>query len=213
MKWLSTIVPRMIAVMRSQYNGNIEVKEIGGTRTLLVNAVQQTGPYPNRLWELGLREILRKKQKPRRILVFGVGGGYVFQLLSGAFPRAEMTGVDIDPAIIRISRGYFGLDGISRLNLVCEDAGMYVRKQKRTKYDLVIIDVYIGNDVPAFVTTDVFLTGVYRLLGSGGELVINYFHATKQKSGTKQLADVLLNRFRRVRYHPVLRNIFFYVVK
>lgn len=214
MGWFSQLIGRTIAVSHSSWNGKIEVKDIRGHRTLLADGIQQTGPYPNRLWDVGLKDILTAGKAPINILVFGVGGGYVFKLLNTAFPQAMISGVDIDPEIIRLSRQHFGLDAIPHLHLVCQDAKTFVqRKSEQSKYDLVVIDLYVANDVPGFVTQESFLRSVSRFLRPRGRLVINYFHARNQEGEVKKLASKLSRCFSKVEYQSVLRNIFFTVVK
>jgi spermidine synthase len=42
------------------------------------------------------------------------------------------------------------------------------------KYDLVIADIFKSRVVPAFVTTEIFLTQCRRSVNPGGHIVINY---------------------------------------
>lgn len=212
MTWLSYIFPRHIAGSRSTVNGRIEVKEIRGQKTLLVEGIQQTGPYPNVLWKRGFADACRLPAAPKQILVLGVGGGEVLGRLASLFPDAAITGVDIDAEIIRLARAHFSIGTIPGLTLVCEDAQVFVQKERK-KFNLVIVDLYVANDVPSFATGDTFMAGVSRLLCSGGRLIMNYFHATDQARQARSFANKLSKYFISVSYRPVLRNIFFYVVK
>jgi spermidine synthase len=44
--------------------------------------------------------------------------------------------------------------------------------QKR--YDLIVVDLYHGSEIPEFVSESVFLENMKKLLGSSGRLVVNY---------------------------------------
>lgn len=181
------------------------------TNSLLVNGIEQTGPYTQKLWKLGLRPIFKDPSfQPANILVFGVGGGTVFKMFQRSFPNARMVGVDVDREIIRIGKTYFGLDKLPRLTLVAKDARDYSANQK---YDLVIIDLYIGNDVPRFVTQEPFLSKVRRLLGPDGRMIMNYFSEKNQGKESTTLLARLSRIFSNAQRRPTLRNIFFYVIK
>ena len=181
------------------------------TNSLLVNGIEQTGPYTEKLWRIGLKFILEDRSfQPRNILVFGVGGGTVFGAFAKAYPKACMTGVDVDPEIIRIGKTYFGLDKLPHLMLVTEDARDYSEHQK---YDLVIVDLYIGNDVPGFVTENPFLSKVRRLLPPGGRMIMNYFRQRNQDQHAQKLFKRLSAIYTKTEHRSVLRNIFFSVIK
>lgn len=203
-EYISYFRPQLIYQATSSYNRNIEVRMISGRLTLLVNGIQQTGNYTEKLWETGLGEV--KIINPKNILIFGVGGGGLFHHLHHRFPQANLTGVDVDVEIIRIAKTYFGLDKLNNLTLIQQDARTF-RSDKR--YDLVIIDLYIGNGVPDFVSQRPFLDHVYSMLKKRGMLVMNYFHQKNQKEKARHIA----NFFPDARVKPVLRNMFIYVIK
>lgn len=194
MRILSYIFPQTIYQSTSHYNKTIEVKEINGRNVLLVNGIEQTGRYTEKLWTMGLRGIY-----PKNILVFGVGGGTVFK----HFPKSQITAVDIDNKIIQIAIEYFGIRNVT---LIESDARLFDTDKK---FDLVIVDLYIGNDVPNFVTQKPFLARIFQMVAPGGQMVLNYYNQNKQE----QTAAKIVSMFHKAIAKPVLRNIFVYVVK
>ena len=76
-------------------------------------------------------------------MVLGVGGGSVVQLIKKYWPKVIITGIEIDPEIIRISYKHFGLDKIANLKIVNTDALDFIIRT-REKFDLIIVDLYIG---------------------------------------------------------------------
>ncbi len=215
MKALSYFVPQSIVQSSSPYNKSIAVVQMYGRNALLVSGIEQTGPYTEKLWKVGLQPILDIPPKEiSTILVLGVGEGMLFHMFQKAFPVAKMTGVDVDPEIIRIGKKYFGLDAIPGLTLAAQDARAFVKNpSKRNSYDLVIVDLYTGNDVPPFVTQNPFLSGVRRLVRPGGRVVINYFCQENQDQKSQVILRKLSTIYRKAQSKPRLRNIFFYVVK
>lgn len=194
MKFLSYILPQTIYQSLSPYNKKIEVREINGRNVLLVNGIEQTGGYTDKLWKIGLRGI-----HPKKVLVLGVGGGTVFRM----FPESKITGVDIDTEILHIAKKYFGLLSAT---LIHKDARVFDTDKK---FDLVIVDLYIGNDVPGFVTQKPFLTGILGMVAPSGRMVLNYYNKDKQE----QKAEKIVSMFRNAIAKSVLRNIFIYVLK
>lgn len=186
-----------------------------GKNALLVDGIQQTGPYTEKLWKTGLKLVMKDSPSGvSSILVFGVGGGTVFKMFQKAFPGARLVGVDIDTEIIRIGKQYFGLDTLPHLSLVAQDARIYVKDpSSKEKYDLVIVDLYTGNGVPFFVTGKPFLAAVRRLVRPGGRMIMNYFDEKDQSRTSQILFDTLTFVYRHVERKAVLRNIFFYVIK
>jgi spermidine synthase len=211
----SYIVPIHIYQSSSVYNRDIQVHEENGAYTLLVNGIHQTGGYAQRLWKKGLLPLFAHRDISfKSILVLGVGGGAVFKLFRKKFPTAYITGVDIDKEILTIGKTYFGLDTLPDTKLVCADAKQFVRQTKqRRRYDLIIVDLYTGNDVPGFVTQKVFVKHVRGLLRPHGRAVINYFREKDQAEAAQKLYVMLSEQFSRVQMKPTLRNIFFYVLK
>lgn len=194
MSLLSFIIPQPIYRTSSPYNKKIEVREINGRRVLLVNGIQQTGSYTEKLWRVGLRGV-----HPKNVLVLGVGGGTVFR----KFPEAQITGVDIDGKIIEIAKKYFGL---RHATLIEKDARSFDTDKK---YDLVIVDLFIGNDVPEFASTKFFLLQCERFLIEGGRMVMNYYSQCDQEEKAAKITSF----FKKAEAKPVLRNIFIYVIK
>jgi spermidine synthase len=211
----SYIVPTHIYQSSSVHNRDIQVRQENGVYTLIVNGVHQTGGYPQRLWKKGLLPVLTSPQfSPRSLLVLGVGGGAVFAMFRQKFPNAHITGVEIDKEILTIGKTYFGLNTLTRTKLICADAKEFVRQTKqRRRYDLIVVDLYIGNDVPGFVTQKVFVKHMRGLLRPKGRAVINYFREKDQAEASQKLYTMLSELFSGVQMKPTLRNIFFYVLK
>lgn len=197
MSLLSYLIPRKLLESSSVYNKKIEVREINGRNILLVNGIQQTGPYTEKLWKKGL-----KNMHAKRILVFGIGGGAVLR----HFPDSHITAVDIDPEIIRIAKKYFGLGRQKNVIIVQSDARLF---RTIKKFDLVIVDLYTGNDVPNFVSQKEFLHRILGFVSPGGQLIINYFSQTNQARNAANIVSLLPGATAK----PVLRNMFIFVVK
>ena len=121
---------------------------------------------------------------PKRVLVIGVGGGLTPRAYHTLFPRAVVTGVEIQPEVARLAQKFFLYkpDGKHQV-LVIEDGQKYVENHKGEGFDVIIIDAFnaqVENDnVPKFVSTDAFLSKVSAALSPEGVMLVNCFSDTE----------------------------------
>ncbi|MNY04981.1 spermidine synthase [compost metagenome] len=118
---------------------------------------------------IGFKTIL----KMEHILVLGVAGGSVIKTLTEEIKfKGRITGVEIDPEIIKIANSYFNLDKISNLEIVIDDAFEFVLKTKN-KYDLIIIDIFQDTTMPNFLFEEFFQNRTCFLLKEKGIILFN----------------------------------------
>lgn len=193
----------------SEYNKDIRVIIESGKKKLLVNGIQQSGPKIDGFWNFAFANVpLPQKDAVSSILVLGVGGGTVIRKLRHYYPKAKIVGVDIDKAIVEISQSHFGLSNVDRLRLNISDAKVYVAKTKQ-KFDFVIIDLYIGRDIPAFESSEVFIRNLKRILRPGGHVLFNYLHDGQYRLWAARLGKRLKSVFSQVATAELPYNLFF----
>lgn len=112
-----------------------------------------------------------KNKRNNKVLVLGVSlGGIIVELLNKN-KNMEIVGVDIDDTHFDIVRKY---SDNNRLKLFKQDAKDYVNKMKKEKYDVIIVDLFIGDKVPKFVTKHKkFMRNLNKSLNTNGILLIN----------------------------------------
>lgn len=118
---------------------------------------------------------------PHRILIIGLGGGTLPRTLAALLPNATIDTVEIDPAVVRVARDYFGFTASARINVFEEDGRAYVRRAARagTHYDLIMLDAYDSEYIPEHLLTREFLQEAQSLLAPGAVLAANTFSASK----------------------------------
>lgn len=132
------LYPQTIETVASKFNGQIKVTKFRGQYSIWTSGFEQSGPiYVEKVWKKGLEKI---NFLPKNILILGLGCGTVVKLISQKWPRARISGVEIDPVMIKLGKKYFGLDNFSQLKIILGDA----KKQKLSGYDLIICDAYLG---------------------------------------------------------------------
>lgn len=164
---------------------NIHKKNSGVSKTLEItwNNGQLVLDSKNTNYSYGsLQRILRKGlkyigydriRKFESILVLGVAGGSVIKTLVDEIKfTGKITGVEIDEAIVDMANKYFKLNTIPNLEMVIDDAFEFVLKTK-SKYDLIIIDIFQDTTMPNFLFEDFFINRINFLLNTNGFILFN----------------------------------------
>ncbi len=119
--------------------------------------------------------------EPRSILIVGLGGGTLPTAFNDMYPDAEITSVEIDPAVAKVARKYFDFKETDNNKVVIKDARLHIKRQalKNKKYDLVILDAFGSDYIPEHLTTVEFLQEVKQVLSPQGVLASNTFSSSK----------------------------------
>ena len=119
-------------------------------------------------------EALKQKLKDvKNVLVLGTGLGSAVHILAAKGYHPSYTLVEHDDLILEWCIEHLPGDEVKRVWPVCADAQSHMAHNDM-KYDLVIADIFKSRVVPAFVTTEAFLTQCRRSVNPGGYIVINY---------------------------------------
>lgn len=108
----------------------------------------------------------------KRVLVLGTAaGGSLLQLLA-LTPDVEIVGVELDPAVLEISRDLFGVPRSPRVRLEALDARVFLRQSKET-FDFIIVDLFAGEFIPPHCATREFFALVRAHLHDDGLVFVN----------------------------------------
>lgn len=130
--------------------------------------------------------------EPRRILIVGLGGGSLPMFLRQHYPTAEIDAVDIDPEVVYVAKRYFDFREDSRLRAHIGDGRAFIERY-RYPYDLIFLDAFSSDSVPAHLTTQEFLQAVRRALKPGGVVVGNVW-----SRGSNPLYDSMIRTYQEV---------------
>ena len=147
--------PKLIYHTESPFSGEISVCEFMGERLLKVNSYTQSsyplkedwGRYNKRYWGRVAREAkeLLKRVSPE-VLILGFAGGTLGHLFQRENPKVKITGVDIDPEMIKLGGDYFFFQKINNLDLIVRDAAKWVGNNLDKKFDIIVLDVFKGGN-------------------------------------------------------------------
>jgi spermidine synthase len=182
----------------------IQVRERDGVRRLYLNegvAVHSVWRRDTVLtggvWDafLALPPLLGRPVE--RVAILGNAGGTVARAYGVFYPGAAIDGVEIDPAVTRVGRRYFGLADNPRVRTFDADARPYLRRTDE-RYDLVFVDAYHQPYVPFYLATREFFALVRERLRPGGAIALNVATVPGDRRLARELAATLATEFPRV---------------
>ena len=115
--------------------------------------------------------------EPRSILIIGLGGGTLPATLRSLLPNAVIDAVEIDPAVVKAARTYFGFKDDAALKVHIEDGRVFVKRAIKAgaKYDLIMLDAFEDDYIPEHLLTREFLLEVKTILSPQGVVAANTF--------------------------------------
>jgi spermidine synthase len=139
-----------------------------------------------------------------RVAILGNAAGTTARALGVYYPRAEIDGVEIDPAVSRVGRRYFGLDDNPRLTVHDADARPFLRSTDE-RYDLIVVDAYHQPYVPFYLATREFFRLVRERLAPGGIVALNVAAVPDDKRLVRAIGRTLRAELPQVLEWPALR--------
>jgi len=120
-------------------------------------------------------------EKPKNILIIGLGGGTMSNTLHQLYPKSVITNVEIDPAVVKVARQYFGFFENQNVTSVIQDGRIFIKRAiiKKQKYDWIILDAFNGDYIPEHLLTQEFIQETKSLLNKGGVLSANTFSVSE----------------------------------
>jgi predicted RNA methylase len=198
-KIFSYLIPIKIHQTKSSLSKSIEVTWANGELVLDSENTNYSYGSLQRILRIGLKAIgYEKIIAMEHILVLGVAGGSVIKTLVEEIKfKGEITGVEIDPEIIKVANKYFKLNEIQQLDIVIGDAFEFVLKTKR-KYNLIIIDIFQDTTMPNFLFETFFINRICFLLKSKGFILFNtmILNETQNLRNKKYVSEFYANQFK-----------------
>ncbi len=157
---------------------------------------------------------LSHRSKTDKVLLAGLGGGNIIRdLHSMGFP---VDIIELDERVVNASVKYFGLD-LKGTRLVIDDARHYINTSKN-KYDIIVLDLSLGETIPSNVYTLESFQKMNQLLNENGIIVLHLFSSEKGSSinsirslgRTMQEAGLKVNLLN-TQIEPVLPSPYIYI--
>jgi spermidine synthase len=169
-KLISYIYP-VTKKIPSQYSGKLELTTINGKKVLDTLNTNYSYGSLQRVLKYSIDQI--NLEQTKNTLILGLGGGSVIQTLRDDKKMdSHITAVEIDQIIIDIAASEFDITSNGNTDIICDDAWNFVMTDKHS-YDLIIIDLFIDNEVPSKFLELKFWKNILCHLKNGGDVIFN----------------------------------------
>jgi spermidine synthase len=140
----------------------------------------------------------------RSVAILGNAAGTTARALGVFYPEARIDGVELDPAVSRVGRRFFGLEDNPRLTVHDADARPFLRRTEE-RYDLIVVDAYHQPYVPFYLATREFFRLARARLEPGGIVALNVASVPGDDSLLDGISGTLTHEFEWVAVWPALR--------
>jgi spermidine synthase len=203
---------KVLEEVDSPFNGNITViKSIAFGVYMKVGGLTQSGGIIKEIWNSSLKKVHSTKHKVQRVLILGLGGGSIIQVVNKYWPDARITAVDIDSVMIELGKKYLKLDE-KKVKVVISDAYKFLtvhRSLSTDHFDLICVDLYVGDKYPDKFNGDDFLKLISSALNPSGIAVINRLYYGEKRPESVKFGTKLEKFFKRVEVVYPEANIMF----
>ena len=205
--------------VESKVSGKITViKSFAFGTYLSAGNLTQSGGVVYDVWRSTLKKVKGKRQEIKDCLILGLGGGSAAKLVRKFWTEAKITGVDLDPVMIDLGKKYLGLDKLG-VDIKIGDAVDFVKKshiqnsKSKLKYDLILVDLYVGDEFPEKFETEVFLKLILKPLTDGGIVVFNRLYYGEKRAEAMRFLKTLEKVYKKVDVVYPEANIMFVCTK
>lgn len=173
--------PPIIREQVASRHNRLSVQQVGRRIDLEVAGATFATWHPEHLlsgysWDaVTAAALLSAAGPPATVCLLGLGGGTVTRQLRHLLPESELTGLEIDDAVVRLARRHLELDR-QDIEVIVDDAYQWLHRTHR-RFDVIADDAFLTgrNDVERPVRPTVrHLRVLARRLAPGGILAANY---------------------------------------
>lgn len=178
---------------RTDYSGTVEIVEENGEVYMDTAHANYSYGTLQRILAVGVNQV--DVTCIRSVLVLGLGGGSIVKTLREEFGYSrQITAVELDKSIINIALHEFGLIRDKKLSIIHGDA-LQVVSDLDTRFDLIIIDLFIHTEVPEVFYEPPFWIDIHRLLSRRGTFLFNASVGRKGMRAVRDLKEMMDGHF------------------
>lgn len=201
-KLQSLLFPVRIYKGSSRCNPVLELFYFRGRYILATtDAVYSDGTkYRPLLRAFSTAEVRRHLPTVKKVLVLGTGLASAVHILEAEGFHPRYTLVEIDPVVLEMAQHYLPASAKPKVRPVEADAFVFVAEDAEC-YDMIIIDLFFGREVPDAAVDTSFLKSCKARLLPEGLLIMNYMlKPSEGKSRAKSSLEALFPRLQEISF-------------
>lgn len=180
---------------------------------MVVGGISQSGGLVKNIWEKGIRKIKEKVRNIENVLILGLGCGTAAEIVNKELPDAKIIWIEIDPTVINIGKNYFNLSDINKIKIIIGDAENKVNVLPNNYFDLILVDLYKGKNVPEFLEHEKYLKKIKQKLSKKGMVIFNRLYWKNYTFEANKFLDKLKEMFNDVDVKKTYSNILVFAKK
>lgn len=178
-KLLSYFIPVLISKTATPENPLLELYVYRGRYQLATaDALYSDGAAYTPL-KIAFKHLKQELPAVKHALVLGTGLASAVHVMKQTGNSPDFTLVEYDSTILKLAMEYLP-NYKGKINPVCADANKFM-KENKSRYELLVVDIFISRVVPEFVTTIEFLNMCRMAISPGGHFVMNYIIQQKEE--------------------------------
>lgn len=172
-KIISYVIPIVVEKRRGEISPKLEIAIENGRYVLNTSHFNYSFGGLHKIFESVFEKLDIQKKKIKNVLLLGFGTGSVAELLLEKYKKdCRIVGIERDAVVIELAHKYFNIDRFRDITLYHADAFKYVHSCEE-KFDLIVIDVFVGSKVPPYFEDEKFLLAINKLISVDGIVLYN----------------------------------------
>jgi spermidine synthase len=164
---------KLIEKGNSAFSPGLEVVRSGDSMILNSSNTNYSFGGLHKVFQKVFQELKIDKHEIKDVLILGFGAGSVASILLEEYKiPCRITGIEIDPEVIRLGQTFFSTASLDKVKIIEADALEYIQTETKN-YDLIVVDVYVDINVPESCESMPFLRTLEACLKPGGMLLFN----------------------------------------
>jgi len=171
--WLSHLIDQRLITAQGQHTEELAVVLRDGKLILQADGAVYSWEDNYYNFREAFHALAWDRLSGDKVLLLGLGLGSIPQILEEGFGKdLDYVAVEHDEVVVELAERYLLYRLSSRMETVVADATAFVAQDSR-QYDLILVDLFVDDQVPLHFERETFLRQLENRLTAGGCLISN----------------------------------------
>lgn len=186
----------------------VTTNSIVGTNIITPQKTVESGSFLEKIWKQPLQHIYNKYDI-KDCLILGFGGGSAARIILSLWPDVRITGVELDPLMIKLGKKYLHLS-TEGIKIIIDDAYGFVDKNftNTPRYSLVLVDLFIDGNISPKFESDNFIKKISKFISNDGLIIFNKINTAEKGRSVNLFINKAKKIFNKCESFPYQNNLF-----